>query len=103
MMEDFIEYCEMNLREEQQYQARNLPRLPNRKIRPHGYPLLTPMTSTLNVSEDLSEKLYVNKMQPKSASDVNAFLQRRRELKPVKSSGSKPRSKSRLKQDSDED
>lgn len=108
MMEDFIEYCEMNLREEQQYQARNLPRLPNRKARPHGYPLLTPMSTNLNVADELAEKLYVNKMQylqPKSANDVDAFLRRRGNgnLKPVKSSGSKSRSKSRLKQDSEED
>ena len=106
MMDDFIEYCEINLREEQQYQARNMPRLPNRKARPHGYPLLTPMMPTLNVSDDTAEKLYVNKsqnlQQPKSANDVEAFLRRRGNLKPVKSSG-KTRSKSRLKQDSEED
>ena len=105
MMEDFIEYCEINLREEQQYQARNLPRLPNRRARPHGYPLLTPMQPILNVSDE-TEKLYVNKtqyLQPKSANDVDAFLRRRGNLKPVKSSGRKSRSKSRLKQDSDED
>ena len=107
-MEEFIEYCEENLREEQGYSAKYGPRLLYRRARPHGYPLLEPMGMAVqNAVVEEHSGLYVDSrlqhyLKPTSAEDVDNFLRRHGQLESIKTVHSGRQTKSRLK-DSDED
>ncbi|XP_053381154.1 tubulin polyglutamylase TTLL11-like isoform X2 [Mercenaria mercenaria] len=91
-MEDFIDYCQENLREDQLFQARCNPRLLPRRARPHGYPILEPMVSpvsSLIVEEQtgilLDSRLHARHYtKPSSAEDVDQFLRRHGQLRAIK-------------------
>lgn len=91
-MEDFIEYCQENLKEDQLFQVRCNPRLLPRRARPHGYPMLEPMVSPISnivveeqtgilLESRLHSKMYT---KPTSAEDVDQFLRRHGQLKAIK-------------------
>lgn len=92
-LEDFIEYCEENLKEDQLFQTRCNPRLLPRRARPHGYPLLEPMINPVASPVLIEEQSNVmletrlhsrHYLKPRSAEDVHQFLQRHGQLAPVR-------------------
>lgn len=105
-MQDFIDYCQENLQDDQLFQVRCNPRLLTRRARPHGYPLLEPMITSIQshtppILDQQTELFIENRLnsgkysKPTSADDVNFFLQQRhRQLNSLKSH---KRSKSRTK------
>ncbi|KAL4218832.1 hypothetical protein ACF0H5_021420 [Mactra antiquata] len=103
-LEDFIEYCEDNLKEDQLFQTRCNPRLLPRRARPHGYPMLEPMVNPISSPVLIDEHSGIlldstfrhrQYLKPRSAEDVSQFLQRHRQLAPVRRTKSRSQRKSK--------
>jgi hypothetical protein len=105
-MEDFIDYCLDNLHEDQLFQARCNPRLLPRRARPHGYPILEPMvspTSPMILEENIGVLLESrlagrNYSKPTSAEDVDQFLRRHGQLRALKTTVKRVKSRNKKKE-----
>ena len=114
MMEEFIDYCQDNLQDDQLYQARCNSRFIYRRAHPHGYPFLEPMIASLQSPSPSQSPLFAEAhkalfpdrhsssgryLKPTSANDVSFFLQQKhRQLESIKKS---KRAKSRNKDDNE--
>lgn len=100
-MEEFIDYCSDNLQGEvtTAYPFKNVPKLLARRANRHGYPMLAPIGRN-EIIDDQTRALIIEShgyAKPRSAEDVDLFLQRRARVTPGKDRGSGSRTKSRLK------